>query len=352
LDGTFGEGEAVVRVKTDLTHPNPAVRDWPALRIIDPEKHPHPRPEVREKGYRVWPLYNFACGIDDHLMGITHIIRGKEHMTNEIRQRYMYAHFGWHYPEAIHYGRLRITGAVLSKSKIVGGVQKGLFTGWDDVRLATLRALRRRGITPEAVRRLMLEIGPKPADITISWENLYAINRKIIDPVANRYFFVWEPIELEVVKLPPDLPLVVELPLHPDDPGRGKRTLELTASGDKAKFLIAGPDARDMAEGAVFRLIGLFNAQVLKAGGDKIVAEFHSQAVEVAKELKVPLIHWLPAEGNLEVEVLRPDGTVEGLGEPNLAREQTGSLVQLVRYGFGRVDEVAEGFVRICYAHK
>jgi len=91
LDGTYGEGEAVVRIKTDLDHPNPAVRDWPALRIIDTEKYSHPR--VGSK-YRVWPLYNFACGVDDHLMGVTYIIRGKEHLTNQTRQEYMYRHFG------------------------------------------------------------------------------------------------------------------------------------------------------------------------------------------------------------------------------------------------------------------
>ena len=87
LNGGYAEGEAVVRVKTDLNHPNPAVRDWPALRIIDTKKYPHPR--VGSK-YRVWPLYNMAAGVDDHLLGITHIIRGKEHLTNGVRQEFMY----------------------------------------------------------------------------------------------------------------------------------------------------------------------------------------------------------------------------------------------------------------------
>jgi len=352
LNGTYGEGEAVVRVKTDLTHPNPAVRDWPALRIIDPEKHPHPRPEVREKSYRVWPLYNFACGVDDHLMGITHIIRGKEHLTNETRQRYLYDHFGWRYPEAIHYGRLKITGAVLSKSKIVAGVREGLYTGWDDVRLATLRALRRRGITPEAIRQLMLEIGPKAADITISWENLYAINRKLIDPIANRYFFVWKPVELLVEGLSREGPLRAELPLHPDEPGRGRRVLQVPCEDGRARFLISGPDAAAMEPGQLVRLIGLFNIEVLKTGEERVLARFHSEALEVARERKAPLIHWLPSGGNLSVEVLRPEGAEKGLGEPGLAREVPGSLVQLVRYGFGRVEEARSDYVRICFAHK
>src|SRR5437773_1093296 len=79
LNGGLGEGEAVLRVKTDLAHPNPAVRDWPALRIIDPVKYPHPR--VGSK-YRVWPLFNFGSAIDDHLLRVSHVIRGKEHLTN------------------------------------------------------------------------------------------------------------------------------------------------------------------------------------------------------------------------------------------------------------------------------
>ena len=77
LAGGYQEGQAVVRVKTELDHPNPAIRDWPALRIIDTKKYPHPR--VGSK-YFLWPLYNLAAGIDDHLMGMTHIIRGKEHL--------------------------------------------------------------------------------------------------------------------------------------------------------------------------------------------------------------------------------------------------------------------------------
>src|SRR5690606_4717612 len=100
LNGVYLEGQVVVRIKSDVVNPNPAVRDWPALRIIDTKKYPHPR--VGSK-YVVWPLYNLAAGLDDHLMGMTHIIRGKEHYTNMVRQKYMYQHLGWQYPEAIHY---------------------------------------------------------------------------------------------------------------------------------------------------------------------------------------------------------------------------------------------------------
>src|SRR5213596_4118844 len=131
LNGGFGEGDAVLRVKTELAHPNPAVRDWPALRIIDPEKYPHPR--VGSK-YRVWPLYNFSAAVDDHLIGVTHIIRGKEHLTNAVRQTFLYKHMGWSYPEAIEYGRLKMIGFKLSKSEMVKELEEGLVDGFDDPR--------------------------------------------------------------------------------------------------------------------------------------------------------------------------------------------------------------------------
>ncbi|MFQ6077049.1 MAG: glutamate--tRNA ligase family protein, partial [Candidatus Bathyarchaeia archaeon] len=95
-------------------------------------KHPHPRTGGR---YRVWPLFAYCCGVDDHDLQISHILRGKEHLTNVVRQLYMYKYLGWTYPDSIHYGRLRITGSVLSKSKIRAGVEKGIYKGWDDPRL-------------------------------------------------------------------------------------------------------------------------------------------------------------------------------------------------------------------------
>jgi len=273
LNGTYGEGEAVMRIKTDLNHPNPAVREWPAFRIIDAEKHPHPR--VGSK-YRVWPLYNFACGVDDHLLGVTHIIRGKEHLTNQTRQEYMYRHFGWKYPEAIHYGRLKITGALLSKSKILEGFKSGIFKQWDDPRLATLTALRRRGIMPEAMRRLIIDVGPKTADVMLSWENLYAHNRKLIDPKANRYFFVHNPRKLTVKNVPH--PFTAQIHLHPDRFERGFRRFEIRPKKGEASFWVSSDDMNILVKGKTIRFMELFNFQIEKVGKQLIDAVFHSEA--------------------------------------------------------------------------
>lgn len=347
LKGEYKEGEAVVRVKTDLNHPNPAVRDWPALRIIDTEKNPHPR--VGSK-YRVWPLYNLASGVDDHLMGVTHIIRGKEHLTNQVRQEYLYKHFGWQYPETIHYGRLKITGAFLSKSKIVEGMKTGFFKSWDDPRLATFAALRRRGILPEAIRLLMIDVGPKTADVTLSWENLYAHNRKLVDPEANRYFFVQNPTELAVENVPRTFK--AKLSLHPDKPERGFRQFEINPENGKASFWVSSQDMNLMQKDKKIRLMGLFNVQIENSGKNRVDASFHSESHDDAKRLSAPLIHWLPIDAGVPCEVVMPDASIaKGMAEESCKKLKPSIIVQFERFGFVRVDSINEKLV--CYfAHR
>ncbi|MBS7653498.1 MAG: glutamate--tRNA ligase [Candidatus Bathyarchaeia archaeon] len=347
LNGTYAEGEAVMRIKTDLDHPNPAVRDWPAFRIIDAKRHPHPR--VGSK-YRVWPLYNFACGVDDHLIGITHIIRGKEHLTNQERQKYLYRHLGWEYPEAIHYGRLKIEGASLSKSKILRGVREGLYAGWDDPRLATFLALRRRGIKPEAIRRLILEIGPRPADITLSWDNLYAYNRKIIDREAERYFFIWDPVELTVKNISKEY--IAQIPLHPDYPNWGKRIFQIKPVNGEAHFLISGQDAKMLKPKVVVRLMELFNIEIENISEEHAVSSFHSETYSEARKIGAQLIHWIPENTGLPCEIIMPDNSVvNGLVEDNFRGVFPNKIVQFERFGFARIERVYGKIVAV-FTHR
>ena len=347
LDGGYSEGEAVVRVKTDVEHPNPAVRDWPALRIIDPVKYPHPR--VGGK-YRVWPLYNFSTGLDDHLLGITHIIRGKEHLTNKIRQEFMYRYFGWKYPEAIHYGRLKIKGAFLSKSKIVQGVNKGFYKGWDDPRLATFAALKRRGIMPDAIRRLILDVGPKTADVTLSWETLYAYNRKILDPISDRYFFVSEPTALKVNYIPRIFR--PKLPLHPEKPERGFREYTITPTRKSAIFWISKKDADAAKIGNLVRLMDLFNVKIETMKANFVEASYASEAYQEARKAKARLVHWIPKDNEFSCKVIMPDAVVnEGIAESVCKKLKPDAVIQFERFGFVRVDKNDKQLTAY-YAHK
>lgn len=349
LEGMYGEGDAVYRIKTDLNHPNPAVRDWPALRVIDIEKFPHPR--VGKK-YHVWPLYNFACGIDDHLMGVTNIIRGKEHLTNMVRQEYMYKYLGWHYPEAIHYGRLKITGASLSKSKIVQGIREGLYKDWDDPRLATFAALRRRGITPEAIKKMIIDVGPKTSDVILSWENLYAYNRKLLDLTADRYFFVHNPIQLEVRKIPKEFK--ARLNLHPEKPERGFREylIQPKESDSSVVFWISQKDAETLKNGSIIRLMELFNLRIENINAYSIKALFISESYEEARKAKAQLIHWIPVGEDMPCQVFMPDATVaEGIAESACKKLKPNKIIQFERFGFVRIDETDTKLVAY-FAHK
>ncbi|NJD99119.1 glutamate--tRNA ligase [Thermococcus sp. LS1] len=343
LNGEYKEGEAVVRIKTDLKHPNPAVRDWPALRIIDNPNHPR----TGDK-YRVWPLYNFASAIDDHELGVTHIFRGQEHAENETRQRYVYDYFGWEYPVTVHHGRLSIEGVILSKSKTRKGIEEGKYLGWDDPRLGTIRALKRRGIRPEAIRELIIEVGLKRSDTTISWDNLAAINRRIIEPIANRYFFVADPIPMYIEGY--DEEFVAEIPLHPDHPDRGVRKLKFKPG---RPVYVSKDDMGLFKPGSFVRLKDLFNVEILEVSEEGIKARFHSVDYEIARENRWRMVHWV-TEGRA-CEVLIPQGDElivrKGLLESD-ANVKVDDVVQFERFGFVRIDDVMPEKVVAIFAHK
>ncbi len=348
LEGELGEGQGVVRIKTDISHPNPAVRDWPALRVIDPEKYPHPR--VGSK-FRVWPLYNFSAGIDDHLMSITHIFRGKEHLTNTLRQSYLYKDFGWVYPEAIHYGRLKAIGFSLGKSLMVKELEEGKVESYSDPRLPTLAALRRRGYSPNSFRRIVYEMGPRPVDATLSWDNINSADRKEIDKMAHRYSFVPDPLPVEVTDVPKDFES--HLPLHPERPELGTRTLKVSSQNGTSRLWISTNDLPIFEKSKVVRLMELFNVELESASPGGVKAKYHSQEYAEAKKLRAPLVQWLPQSQHLPFETVMPDATrVKGLAEENILREPAGNVIQMVRIGFGRIDSIDRSSVVIYFSHK
>ena len=348
LDGSFGEGEAVVRVKTDLAHPNPAVRDWPAMRIIDPEIHSHPR--VGKK-YRVWPLYNLSAGVDDHLMSVTHIFRGKEHLTNALRQTYLYKYLGWSYPEAMEFGRLKTVGFSLSKSLMVKELEEGKVEGYSDPRLPTLSALRRRGYSPNTFRRIVHEMGPRPVDATLSWDNVNSFDRKEIDRVAHRYNFVPDPVLMKVSSVPGNFE--AHLPLHPERPELGTRTLKVASENGEARIWLSRNDLVVLEKSKVVRLMELFNVELTGPESGGLRSRFHSQEYVEARKLRAPLVQWLPESQHLSFEAVMPDASrVKGLVEENIQVEPVGSVVQMVRIGFGRIDSKEKSSLVLYFSHK
>ena len=326
----------VVRLKTDIQHKNPSIRDFPIFRI---EKTPHPR--IGDK-YTVYPLMNFSVPIDDHLLGMTHVLRGKDHIINTEKQKYIYNYFNWDMPEYIHYGILKIEGPVLSTSKMYEGIKKGIYLGWEDPRLGTLRALKKRGIRPEAIYKLMVDIGIKQSDVKFSWENLYAANKDIIDKVAKRFFFVKNPKKMIISNCENR---TLRLRLHPDNEEMGYRVLNFNG-----EVYISD----DVEINKMYRLMELFNVIVEEIKDNVVYATYHSDDFNECRKNRGKIIHWIPVENTVPTKIYQTDGSIdEGLSEKDFKNVNVDDIVQFERYGFVRVDEITDRGEYICYyGHK
>lgn len=325
-------GDAVLRVKTDINHKNPAIRDWVAMRLVDEE---HPRLGTK---YRIYPMMNFSVAVDDHLLGLTHVLRGKDHLANTEKQKYLYDHMGWDVPEYIHYGRLKMEDIALSTSKAMAGIEEGTYSGWDDPRLGTLRAIARRGIDPRTIYELITEMGVKMADSAISWKKIYGLNRNFLEPVANRYFFCENPQLIEVAGYEAGK-VDIERPLHADHLDRGNRVLPFDGNAYLAE--------NDINDG-IFRLMDAVNVNI---NGDEIT--YHSTSFEDAREVKARIIQWVPVDDNVNVKIVMDDASTKtGLGEGALTDLNVGDVVQFERVGFARLDEIKDDELIFYYAHK
>lgn len=331
LAGEYDEGVAVLRIKTDIKHKDPALRDWVAFRVV---KAAHPR--VGDK-YQVWPMLDFESAIEDHLLEITHIIRGKDLMDSEKRQKFIYRYLGWEYPKTSHWGRIKIHEfGKLSTSGMKKAIEEGLYEGWDDPRLPTIRALRRRGIQPDAIRNFMIDLGISETDIAVSMDTLYAENRKIIDPMANRYFFVHDPVRMTIKNASPT---VAKAPLHPNI-DRGVRQIPV-----QGEVFVCREDVEKMKKGETLRLKDLYNIKITSL--TPLEAEYMGNDLSIIK--KGSIIHWAPVDGH-RVKVLAPEREYNGIGEGGI-KSELDNVVQFERFGFARIDSV-DNITRAYFAHK
>jgi len=317
--GKYKPGDAVMRIKTDISHANPAMRDWPAARIVDT-----PHPKTKNK-YRIWPLYNFSNVIDDHELGITHILRGKDHEDNTKRQSYLYKYLGWKPPITIHHGRLKLdeSEVILSKTKTRQMIEAGKYSGYDDPRLGTLRALRRRGIQPEAIKELMVGMSVGKSDVAISLKTLYAANRKLVEK-SSRYFFIPNP---KLINIEAGQTKIAKVPYHPDHPKRGSRIFKLEPVKGYIQVNISAEDQKEVGRGTKLRLIDLANIEFIGK----------TKATEIGGEILPKKLQWLP-EGK-ECFIRMPDGTtVKGICDPEVSKLELGTIIQFVRFGFVRLD--------------
>lgn len=314
------EGEATLRIKTDMLHPNPAFRDRVLFKISE---RAHPR--VGNK-YKVWPTLEMSMAIDDHLLKITHIIRGSDLLIETDMEKFIWDIFSWKAPVTIHVGLVNIEGAKISKSKAQKEIKSGEFVGWDDPRTWSIQSLRRRGIKPEAIREFIKEIGLNKQNITVPIDSLYAINRKLIDSSANRYSFVFSPLKLQILKRP-DLKEIL-IPIHPNKTETRKINLN--------DIYISEQDFNDFKNKEI-RLLHLFNINLGK----------NSELTSIDNK-DIPKINWVSS--SVTARILTPSGAwIEGIADEGIESLKPKEIIQFERFGFVVFDKKTKLKDKIVY---
>ncbi|MHA1131317.1 MAG: glutamate--tRNA ligase [Candidatus Helarchaeota archaeon] len=344
LDGFYGERQAVARLKLGMDLPNPAIRDPVIMRISNRE---HPRVGLK---YIVWPLLEFSWAIDDHLLGITHILRGKDLIKEDIVEQWLWERFGWPIIDFIHYGLIKFKGLKLSKTQSRKNIEAKTYIGWHDPRTWSLQSLMKRGIQPLAIREAILSLGLSKTDIEYSPDLIYAINKKFIDPKALRYFFVPNPVKLRVRDIPFSK-LEAQPLVHPEHEEMGKRIIPISISEGVTEFFIPGDEFSDLQIGEFIRLKDLFNLK-LEEKNDSILGRFESKAMEDARDRGARIVQWVPSDNNVKISMIMDDGRlIHGFGEPNCRNLKTNQIIQFERVGFAKVQEVTPQIL-VYFAHK
>jgi glutamyl-tRNA synthetase len=334
FDGSYSQNEAIVRFKGDMADQNTAMRDPVLFRIVEGE-----HPKLGNK-IRVWPTYDFAAPIEDSVDGVTHAMRTKEY---ELRNALYFAileSLRLRKPHLIEFSRLEFEGIPVSKRKIKPLIDNGTIKRWDDPRLPTLAAFKRRGFLPEAIRKFVLSLGLTLAETKAPFETLEAFNRKIIDPMSPRLFFVKNPMEVRVKGAREKM---VELKNHPTDVSLGTRKVMV---GDR--FYVSGGDAANLKVDDEIRLMELYNIKVTDIDSDLVTVQIIGDEITQS----MPKIQWIAKNDIVEYEVLLPKvlyvgeeyntnslEIARGFAESFVSGLKPDTRVQFVRFGFCRIDD-------------
>jgi glutaminyl-tRNA synthetase len=210
--GEFPDGAHVLRARIDLAHPNMLMRDPLLLRIR------HAAHYRRGTDWCLYPLYDFAHGLSDAFEGITHSFCTLEFKDNRELYDWLVREAGFDRPpEQTEFARLELDYTVLSKRKLLRLVSEGHVTGWDDPRMPTIAGLRRRGITPEAIRAFADTIGVARSDARIELATFEHAVRDDLNLRVPRVMAVARPLKLVITNYPEELVETLDAPLYPHD---------------------------------------------------------------------------------------------------------------------------------------
>ncbi|HIU33521.1 MAG TPA: glutamine--tRNA ligase/YqeY domain fusion protein [Candidatus Pullichristensenella excrementigallinarum] len=377
--GEFPDGARVLRAKIDMASPNVLMRDPTLYRILRCHHH------RTGDDWCIYPMYDFQHPLQDALEGITHSLCSLEYEIHRPLYDWVVRQAGFsHPPRQIEFARLNITRTVMSKRYLRRFVEEGVVSGWDDPRMPTLVAMRRRGYPASAVKDFMSRVGVSKADSTVDGALLEHCVREALGEIAPRAMAILNPIPVTFSNWDAEKVDLLEVENHPDHPEMGTHTVRFGKRIfiDREDFMEDPPKKFfRLAPGREVRLKG---AYIIRC--DEVVKNAEGEIVEILctvdldsrsgseganRKIKGKTLHWLnvedakPCEFRLYEPILNEDTpeqeeedelqeeteeksspsfmdkinpnsltVVRGLCEPLVAEAKEGDVFQFLRVGY------------------
>ena len=364
--GEFPDGSHVLRAKIDMASPNLTMRDPTLYRIRHAAHH------RTGDAWCIYPMYDFTHPLSDSIEGITHSLCTLEFVNNRDFYNWILETLGVYHPEQTEFARLNLTHTVLSKRKLIQLVKEGYVKGWDDPRMPTLCALRRKGVPPEALHDFCRRIGLAKSDSVVDYGLLEFCIREYLNAHTPRWMAVLDPVKVVIDNYPEDQEEVFEMPLHPEEASYGSRKVPFARELyiDRDDFRMDPPKKYfRLAPGREVRLRYAYFVTCTEVKTDEAgnVLEIHCTYDPASKGGNSPdgrkvkgTIHWVSArhaipaevrlydhlfldddpndvpEGKTFLDLVNPDSmkTVQARLEPAMAAVKVGEAVQFERVGY------------------
>ncbi|WP_289061138.1 glutamine--tRNA ligase/YqeY domain fusion protein [uncultured Alistipes sp.] len=368
--GEFGDGEKVLRAKIDMAHPNMLLRDPIMYRILHSEHH-----RTGNK-WCIYPMYDYAHGESDSIERITHSICTLEFDVHRSLYDWFIEKLGIFPSHQYEFARLNLTYTMMSKRKLLQLVQEGIVTGWDDPRMPTISALRRRGYTPESIRMFADKVGVAKRDNVIDLGLLEFCVREDLNKRAERRMAVLDPLKVVITNYPEDRQETVECVNNPEDESAGRRGVpfgreiwiersdfmenppkkyyRLSPGGEvrlRYAYLIRCDEVIRDAEGRVTELRCTYDPESAggkSSDGRRVKGVIHWVSAAHAVRAEVRLFDRLFTRASLDdleegktfLDYLNPESLrkVTGYLEPSLAEASVGDKFQFERTGYFCMD--------------
>jgi len=364
--GEFPDGSRTLRARIDMASPNLLMRDPVMYRIIHA---PHHRQGDK---WCIYPTYDWAHGLEDSIEGITHSLCSQEYEIHRPLYDWFLDELGIYHPRQIEFARLNMTYTVMSKRRFIELVRGGHVDGFDDPRLPTLAGMRRRGVTPEAIRDFCRKIGVSKTDSVVDVALLEDCIREDLNRTVPRAMAVLHPLRVVITNYPEGRMEEMELINNPEDPSAGTRGVPFGR-----ELYIDRDDFREEPPPKYYRLapgreVRLRCAYFIRC--DEVIKDADGNVVELrctydpatrggnapdGRKVKATL-HWLAAQTALPAEIrlydnlfVKPDPdeveegrtyldnlnphsleVVQGFVEPGLAEVKAGARYQFERIGY------------------